>query len=610
MGTDFKKQSALSNCFITHKLWTNALIVTAFMAVAFMAAGCKEEVPPKKIPPKKLSEYPRNETLYIGGFEWAPPTTFNPLDPNPNFPIDGNVRLLYESLLTYNQLTGKLDPMLADSYTQTDSSITVHLDSDAKWNDGNPVTPDDVIYTFKIDSLLPTVHHDNWQHIKAVTDDGNNNITFHLASERNPLMVLNAIAETSILPKSVFEPLVKSAKNGKSYNMEKLCEFKNDSLPVVSGPYNLKSYSPDKIVLERSKNYWRNKKLNGQKPAPRFIIHAIYNSNDNFNNAMVRGELDISSIYLPRIWEKAKDSIWAWSREEPYQYPANITVLVAATQKEPFNNVNFRRALAHAIDFEKIKARAVSNYTPTIHPGLILPFGAEKTYYSKEDADLYGYSYNTDKARKILKDEGYSWNKEGRLRDKKKKLVRSISIECPQGWTDWNEAINVIVESLAEIGITAVPKFVDYGTWDRNLRRGTFDLSMKTPPTDHSVASPWNRFNHLLSLNAYKPVGEESFANPGRFQDTQTNALLEKIPTISNEEELKQAYRELNKRFLQTIPVLPVMYRPSTYYQFSTKHWTNFPTAENPYAPPNNLVVAAGITALWEIKPVEPPNNP
>ena len=65
-------------------------------------------------------------------------------------------------------------------------------------------------------------------------------------------------------------------------------------------------------------------------PSPKYIIHPIYDKNDNFNNAMVRGNLDISSIYLPRIWEKAKDSIRAWSREEPYHQPANITVLVAA----------------------------------------------------------------------------------------------------------------------------------------------------------------------------------------------------------------------------------------------------------------------------------------
>jgi len=577
------------------------------MTVAFMLTGCKEEV--SKTPKNLVSDYPRNETLYIGGFDWAPPTTFNPLDPDPNFPTDGNIRLMYESLLAYNQLTGDLDPMLADSYSQTDSTVTVHLDTRAKWNNGEKITVEDVIYTFKIDSILPTAHHNNWKHIKTVSADSDNHITFHLAANRNPLMVLNAIAETSILPKSVFEPLVKSAKNGKSYNMDKILIFKNENKPVASGPYTLKTYAPDQIVLERVENYWRTSKYGGKKPAPKYIIHPIYDGNDNFNNAMIKGNLDISSIYLPRIWEKAKDSIRAWSREEPYQLPATITVLVVATQKEPFNNVSFRRALAHAIDFEKIKARALSNYTPTMQPGFILPFGPEKKYFNREDADEFGYSYNTEKAREILAEAGYSWNEEGKLLDKKKKPVRNISIECPQGWTDWIDAINVIVESFAEIGITAVPSIVDYNIWDMNLRKGTFDLSMKTPPTEHSVACPWNRFYQILTDIGYKPIGEEAFANQGRFHDDGISMLLNEIPTITREDSLIQAYRELNKLFMQTVPVLPIMYRPSTFYQFSTKHWTNFPTAENPYAPPNNLVVAAGVSALWEIVPVEPQDN-
>ncbi|MDY6329973.1 MAG: ABC transporter substrate-binding protein [Fibrobacter sp.] len=577
------------------------------MTVAFMLTGCKEEV--SKTPKNLVSDYPRNETLYIGGFDWAPPTTFNPLDPDPNFPTDGNIRLMYESLLAYNQLTGDLDPMLADSYSQTDSTVTVHLDTRAKWNNGEKITVEDVIYTFKIDSILPTAHHNNWKHIKTVSADSDNHITFHLAANRNPLMVLNAIAETSILPKSVFEPLVKSAKNGKSYNMDKILIFKNENKPVASGPYTLKTYAPDQIVLERVENYWRTSKYGGKKPAPKYIIHPIYDGNDNFNNAMIKGNLDISSIYLPRIWEKAKDSIRAWSREEPYQLPATITVLVVATQKEPFNNVSFRRALAHAIDFEKIKARALSNYTPTMQPGFILPFGPEKKFFNKEDADEFGYSYNTEKAREILAEAGYSWNEEGKLLDKKKKPVRNISIECPQGWTDWIDAINVIVESFAEIGITAVPSIVDYNIWDMNLRKGTFDLSMKTPPTEHSVACPWNRFYQILTDIGYKPIGEEAFANQGRFHDDGISMLLNEIPTITREDSLIQAYRELNKLFMQTVPVLPIMYRPSTFYQFSTKHWTNFPTAENPYAPPNNLVVATGVSALWEIVPVEPQDN-
>ena len=240
---------------IMHKAVAGSLVILAGVFVA-----CEKDSADKSV--AENSEYPRAETLYIGGFDWAPPTTFNPLDYDPNFPIDGNVRLMYETLVTYNQITDKLEPMLADSFTRTDSSIVVHLDKNAKWNNGTPVTVDDVIYSFHIDSILPTPRHGNWEYLTSVTADNSNNITFLFNKKnKNPLIILNAIAETSILPKSVFEPIIEGAKEGKAYNFGKVVEFKNDNSPVVSGPYNLKTFSPDlgiegmDVTLWSSNNY-------------------------------------------------------------------------------------------------------------------------------------------------------------------------------------------------------------------------------------------------------------------------------------------------------------------------------------------------------------------
>ena len=189
---DFRRKKLL-NCF-------SIFSTIAFAGFLLTFSGCKTEE--KAEVAQDQQEYPRSETLYIGGFDWAPPSTFNPLDYDPNFPIDGNVRLMYETLVTYNQLSGELEPMLADSFKQTDDAIIVHLDERAKWNNGEPVSVDDVIFSFFIDSILPTPRHGNWNYIKSISADNDNNITFSLNKEnRNPLILLNAIAETSILPK-------------------------------------------------------------------------------------------------------------------------------------------------------------------------------------------------------------------------------------------------------------------------------------------------------------------------------------------------------------------------------------------------------------------------
>ena len=580
-----------------------SLLVSGVVACTVFSA-CQEDA---KNASKSAEEslYPRNKTLYIGGFDWAPPTTFNQLDGDPNFPIDGNIRLMYESLLTYNNLDGSTEPMLAKSFTQTDSSITVELDDRARWSNGDKVTADDVLYTFHLDSIFPTPRHGGWQYINRISANGNRIEFVMNKAEKNPLVLLSLISETSILPKSVFEPLAEAAKKGNSYDYAKVLTFKNDSLPVVSGPYNLDSFYPDKIVLKRVENYWGNVKHEGRAPAPLYVIHSLYTSNNLFNNAMTKGNLDVSSIFMPRIWEKKRDDIRAWSLKEPYHYPGSIPTLFIATTTAPFNDVAFRRALAHAINFEKIKSIAVSNYTDAVRPGFILPFNQEARYFNEEDAEKFGYSYDIEKARKILSDAGYSWDKDGKLQSPDGKLLRTLDLECPQGWTDWEDVIKIVAESFKELGIETNQRFVDYGEWDKDLRFGKFDLLMKTQTADLSAATPWTRFNQVMSGKDAKPVGEEAYSNQGRFSDPSADSLLNLIPSLTDTAALQTAYRALNRIFMEKIPVLPLMYRPSQFYQFSTKHWTNFPTEENPYAPPQALVIGASIKALWEIKPIQ-----
>ena len=128
---------------------------------------------------------------------------------------------------------------------------------------------------------------------------------------------------------------------------------------------------------------------------------------------------------------------------------------------------------------------------------------------------------------------------------------------------------------------------------------------MKTQTAELSAATPWTRFDQVMGSVSYKPAGEDAFANQGRYQNEQADELLARIPAETDEEKLIADYRELNKIFMETVPVMPILYRPTQYYQFSTKHWTNFPTEENPYAPPQHLIVAAGVNALWSIKPVK-----
>ncbi|HSQ41385.1 MAG TPA: ABC transporter substrate-binding protein [Fibrobacteraceae bacterium] len=566
-----------------------ALASTLFLLACQSADSSKDEV------------FPREETLYVGGFDWATPGNFNPLASDPNWPIDGNIKLLYESLFAYDQLSGKLEPMLAASFRQKDHAMEVDLDTLARWNDGQPVTAQDVVFTFQVDSLFNTPRHGNWNFLANVKAPDSHTVILTLREDNfNPLVVLDMLSEVGILPQHIWEPLLANAHN----QWEKILQFKNDKAPVGSGPYRLQEYSPERIVLQRNDSYWGNAAHHGGKlPAPKYIIHSLYNGNTDFNDAMAEGRLDLSSIFLPRIWTRTTDSIRAWSLKEPYHMPGSIPTLFIDLQHEPFSDKAFRHALAHGINYGQIKLLAVSNYTPALKPGFILPFGAEAHFFNQADADSFGYSFDLEKARKILTDAGYRWDSSGVLLNPVGSPVRSFTLECPQGWTDWEDVIKVAVESLQMLGLDAQGKFVDYPEWDRDVKLGKFDLIMKTQTADLFPSTPWKRFEQVMSSRDSKPEGQEVFCNFGRYRNPRADELLAKIPGIRDSVQLAEGYRELNRIFMQDLPVLPLMYRPTQFYQFSTKHWTHFPTEEAPYASPQNLMVGAGVKALWSIRP-------
>ena len=113
----------------------------------------------------------------------------------------------------------------------------------------------------------------------------------------------------------------------------------------------------------------------------------------------------------------------------------------------------------------------------------------------------------------------------------------------------------------------------------------------------------------MSSLN-WRPLGEKMVENQGRYNNPgspeynrEVDSLIRLIPSLSGESQ-QEAYRRLNRIFMQDQPAIPLVYRPDMFYEFSEKHWTNFPTDRNPYAPPQCLCAGAGIKALWEIRPV------
>ena len=106
-----------------------------------------------------VTELPRNETLYHGGWQYGAIAAWNPLHPNSNnsLAISANPRgsrtLVWETLYMYNSLDGNLYGLLANddmAWNDDMTELTFTMKAAAKWNDGTPVTADDVVATVTI----------------------------------------------------------------------------------------------------------------------------------------------------------------------------------------------------------------------------------------------------------------------------------------------------------------------------------------------------------------------------------------------------------------------------------------------------------------------------
>ncbi len=197
---------------------------------------------------------PRKETLYFNGQQWDPVKGWNPYSSNNNNAMaiaqQDNARVLvFETPYLYNMIDGKQYPLLADGPWAWDAKMTVitfKLKKAAKWNDGTPVTADDVAYTWasniKYETTVAAGYKDFIDTITAV-DPQTVSVKAKLDASgkaANPLRVFAYLSTNYVIQKAWTQKLEARVANDAT-------KFKADPAEdaVSSGPY--KKFFTDQI---------------------------------------------------------------------------------------------------------------------------------------------------------------------------------------------------------------------------------------------------------------------------------------------------------------------------------------------------------------------------
>ena len=564
---------------------------------------------------------PREETLYFAGQQWGAVNSWNIVGTNQNnaMAIAGNAggyrTTMFETLFMFNPLTGEKTGLLADSYEWNEdlTEMTVSLKDAAHWSDGTPVTAADVVATWDVGVLTNNgTGAGNKAYVAGIEATGDKTFVIKTTLTEdgkpvNPLKVEDFICGTPIAQAAWIKTLCERNDNDPT----KILNDAGEDV-VWSGPYT-KYYTDDqKVVLIRDDNYWgADESMWGKLPVPKYLAHVIYADNAAGELALKAGEVDVCQQFIGNIqnlWLQDDLPISTFYDEAPYGvcltmptawYNMNLPVIS--------ENPALRKAIAMATDYEAIIANAMTNQSPTfadVPRSLMNPTDGEQALYDHEAVkDLQWAGNDIDGANKLLDEAGLLDSDGDGWREYNGEKI-TLNAVCPNGWSDWQAAMQIVAAAGDKIGISIEP---EYPEWDIMQTRFTdptqteYAIFMWSPDAA-SPSMPWGRCNQFLS-SQFVGLQNNWSGNWGQYVNEEADKILAEIPLTTDHDKLVELYTELVKIYLTDVPSFSLMYRPSVFHAVNESVWTNFPTGDDGRnIPPMDCTDGYGIAALYDLE--------
>ena len=474
-------------------------------------------------------------------------------------PFAANARIgahyMYEPLQVVNSIDGKATPFLATGDKIVDpKTIQYPIRQGVKWSDGKPFTMDDVMFTFDLIKKHPELDTlGEWQHIDTISTSGNT-ITFHLKTADVPAAYI--IDQQIIVPKHIWQ----SVKNPVSWT---------NPNPVATGPYVLGKFAGNQYVLDKNTKYWQADKVAAQK----IVLPA---SNKQLD--IVKNGYDWAYAFITDV---KKTWVGADKQHNTYWFPPGGTVsLFPNLTKAPFNDVNFRLGLSYALDRTTVANDAEQGYVkPAGQTGLLLPNQQDWLNSSIPGNGLI--TQDSSKALSYFAKAGYTQSG-GKLVDKNGTQLQ-LTITTANGYTDWLRGVQTVQSQLGKLGIAVKINQPQPAAYTQALNNGDFDLAMGSFGGTGSV---FQDYNNLLNSQFATPVGTATTANFERFKDPKVDALLTQLQAATQQSDQKKIVDQLQEVVYNQVPAIGLFYG-GLWGLFSTKHFTGWPSASDPYAPPS-----------------------
>ena len=296
---------------------------------------------------------------------------------------------------------GLPQPWAAESVEwESDTSVVITLRDDLLWHDGEQVLSDDVAYSFESVQTGEAPMYEPFASSVTeieIIDDLSLRLTLRAPSAA---FETSTLAKLNIIPKHIWEPIIDDLITQDDANAEDIQE----DTPIGSGPYKMVAFDVNEfVILEANPDHFSPPVAEG------WIMNVLPNPEATLGQ-ITTGEINF-------LWDWTGDSqiLADVAESDPnlamFTSPSlGMQYFAFNLRYAPFDDVNFRRAIAHVVPSQSI----IDN----IYKGFAVP---ADSYVSTpiefwHNPDLPQYEFSIDKAREVLEEAGYTWDDDGRLR--------------------------------------------------------------------------------------------------------------------------------------------------------------------------------------------------
>ena len=450
-------------------------------------------------------------TLTIG---WT--TETKTLDPgaagqNPDIWVMVNI---YDTLLRLGPDGKTIQPDLASSYTvsKDGKTYTFHLRAGAKFQDGSPVTSTDVQFAL----MRTATKNPGWSFlykaIKSVDAPDPSTAVVHLKYPWGPFLSDMTFFASGIYPEKYFK------KVGATYMAQH---------PIGSGPYAFDSWVKGQYLrLKKNAGYW-----DAAKYPMQYVEYDLIPSDNSRLLKVEAGELDVDNVLPYNQVAALKNNSSATALINPSTETQYFTF---NTKVKPFDDVNVRQAISHAINRVAI-AKAVT-YGLGKPANSFMPAGS--LYY---DPSIPVPAYDPNLSKQYLAKSSVPHG-------------FTMTMETSAGDAVGNEEAQILQQELAPLGIKLSIRQVDPTTLFRNQQVGKYNFTTNLWTND--IPDP----DELVSFAMDYTAGNASFFT--FYNNPTANNLSHTGEQTNDAAARRNAYYQIQQIWAKDQPFMALYYVP------------------------------------------------